>query len=192
MWARTAVLAVGLACASALAGPPKKKKKTPPPPPPPVTAPTPRVKENLSDATLSLLEAAEQVRAFEASDAGGLRPDPSRAIASDFLRGEAGASLDSKQLEALRSVLYDEKSYRFGQDVSRCRFVPELSFQFQSGIDTLESLVSFSCNQLLFVMGKPGGRWIPQGTFDIRPARARVLELARATLPKSTAIKALK
>jgi len=157
-----------------------------------VTAPTPRVKENLSDATLALLEAAEQVRAFEVSDAGGLRPDPSRAIASDFLRGEAGASLDAKQLEILRSVLYDEKSFRFGQDVSRCRFVPQLSFQFQSGIDTLESLVSFSCNQLLFIMGKPGGRWIPQGTFDIRPARARLLELGRATLPKSAAIKMLK
>lgn len=188
---RLTSLALALFCLAALAGPAKKKKKAPPPPPP-VTAPTPKVREHLSDRTLAILEGAEQAQSFEVSDSGGLRPDPSRAIASDFIRGEAGAVLDLKQLAALRAVLYDAKSYRFTQDVSRCRFVPHLSFQFQAGIDTLETLVSFSCNQVLFVMGKPGGRWIPQGTFDVKPARAKVLELAKATLRQSPLVQGLR
>ncbi len=48
--------------------------------------------------------------------------------------------------------------FRFEQDVSKCNFKPHLSFQMQSGIGTLEALVSFSCDQVLFVLGKPGGR----------------------------------
>ena len=54
----------------------------------------------------------------------------------------------------------------------------------QTGVDTMEALVSFSCNQVLFVLGKPGGRWVPQGTFDLKPARKKLLELAKATLPQ--------
>ena len=188
--ARLALL-LGLFCTSALGGPPKKKK-APPPPPPPVTAPTPLVRENLSEKTLSVLEGAEKVLSFSVSDSGGLRPDPEKAIASDFVRGEAGAELDAKQVERLRSVLYDEKSFRFNQDVSKCRFVPHLSFQLKAGIDTLEALVSFSCNQVLFVVGKPGGRWLPQGTFDVKPARSKLMELAKATLKKDQKVQGLK
>jgi hypothetical protein len=191
---RFSSLLVGFACASALGAAPAKKKKAPPPPPPPppVTAPTPKVREALSDTTLTLLASAESAQTFGASDSGGLRPDPSKAIASDFVRGAPGATLDSTQLDALRSVLYDEKSFRFGQDVSRCRFVPNLSVQLRAGIDTLETLISFSCNQVLFVMGKPGGRWIPQGTYDVKPARAKLLEFAKATLPTDPVLRGLK
>lgn len=190
---RPSPLLLALLGASSLAlGAAPKKKKAPPAPPPPVTSPTPRVREHLSDRTLELLEVAEHVQPFEVRDTGGLRPDPARAIASDFERGDGGRELDAKELGRLRAVFYDEKSYRFAQDVARCRFLPQLSFQLQAGIDTLEALVSFSCNQVLFVVGKPGGRWIPHGTFDVKPARKQLLELARATLPTSPSIAALK
>lgn len=165
-------------------GAPSKKKKGPPPPPPPVTAPMPKVTEALGDTVLSSMANATKVQVFRVSDSGGLRPDPAKAIASEFVRGDAGKELDARQLEQLKSVLYDDKSFRFEQDVSKCRFVPHLSFQMQSGIGTLEALVSFSCNQVLFVLGKPGGRWLPQGTFDLRPARAKLIELAKVTLPQ--------
>lgn len=187
---RFSAFLVGLAWATALGAPPKKKAK--PPPPPPVTAPAPKVREALGEKTLTLLESAETAQSFGASECGGMRPEPSKAIASDFVRGEPGAVLNEQQLKALRSVLYDEQSFRFRQDVSRCRFVPNLSVQFRSGIDTLETLISFSCNQVLFVMGKPGNRWILQGTFDVKPARAKLLELAKATLPQSPTIRGLK
>lgn len=173
----------------ALAAP---KKKAPPPPPPPVTEPSAAVREALGHTVLGLITDATRVQVFRVSDAGGLRPDPARAIASDFVRGEAGKELEAKDLLALRSVLYDAKSFRFEQDVSRCRFMPHLSFQMLSGIGTLEALISFSCNQVLFVLGKPGGRWVPQGTFDLKPARARLLELAKATLPQDAATQNLK
>lgn len=160
-----------------------KKKKGPPPPPPLLTAPTAKVTEALGDSVLGSVTGATKVQVFRVSDSGGLRPDPAKAIASDFVRGEAGKELDAKQLETLRSLLYDDKSFRFEQDVSKCGFTPHLSFQMQTGIGTLEALVSFKCNQVLFVQGKPGGRWVPQGTFDLKPARKKLVELAKAALP---------
>src|SRR5690348_15822197 len=81
-----------------------KKKKGPPPPPPPITEPTAKVSENLSDTVLGSIAGATKVQVFKVSDSGGLRPDPAKAIASDFVRGEAGKELDAKQLETLRSV----------------------------------------------------------------------------------------
>lgn len=169
-----------------------KKKKGAPPPPPPLTEPTAKVTEALGDTVVGSVQSATRVQVFRVSDSGGLRPDPAKAIASDFVRGDAGKELDAKMLEALRSLLYDDKSFRFDQDVSKCRFAPHLSFQMQSGIGTLEALVSFSCNQVLFVLGKPGGRWVPQGTFDLKPSRKKLVELAKATLPQDAATQNLK
>ena len=178
---------VGVLClllALPVLGAPKKAPKAPPPPPPPVTEPAAKVREALGDTVVTSLTGATKVQAFRVSDSGGLRPDPAKAIASDFVRGEAGKQLDPKDLEALRSVLYDEKSYRLDQDVSKCRFMPHFSFQLQTGVGTMEALVSFSCNQVLFILGKPGGRWVPQGTFDLKPARKKLIDLAKATLPQ--------
>jgi hypothetical protein len=174
----------------ALAAP--KAKKPPPPPPAPVTAPTEKVSEALGNTVLNAVANATHVQVFRVADSGGLRPDPKKAIASDFVRGVAGNELDAKTLETLRSLLYDDKSYRLNEDVSKCRFVPHLSFQMTSGLDTLEALVSFSCNQVLFVLGKQGGRWLPQGTFDLKPSRKKLLELAKATLPHDAETQNLK
>ena len=181
---RLLVMCVLLAWPTLGAAPKQKQVPPPPAPPPPVTAPMPKVSEALGDTVLSSLGNATRMQVFRVSDSGGLRPDPAKAIADEFVRGAAGKELDAPQLAALRSVLYDEKSFRFEQDVSKCRFVPHLSLQMQSGIGTLEALVSFSCNQVLFVLGKPGGRWLPQGTFDLKPVRAKLVELAKATLPQ--------
>jgi hypothetical protein len=179
--------------ALAFASPRKgKPPKAPAPPPPPVTAPMPKVSENVGDAVLARLQQAEAARSFRVDDSGGLRPDPARAIGSDFVRGVEGEALTGDALVTLKSVLFDEQSYRFTQDVGRCRFVPHASFQVQEGIETLEVLVSFSCNQVLFFSGKPGGRWLPRGTFDVKPARAKLLELVRVAFPKDGATQALR
>ena len=164
---RSLFLLVLLATPGLAAAP--KKKKAPLPPPPPITEPTTKVSEELGDTVLGSMAGATKVQAFRVSDSGGLRPDPAKAIASDFVRGAPGKELDAETLKTLKSLLYDDKSFRFDQDVSKCRFAPHLSFQMQSGIGTLEALVSFSCNQVLFILGKPGGRWVPQGTFDFEP-----------------------
>ncbi|MBL8916776.1 MAG: hypothetical protein JNM17_39100 [Archangium sp.] len=169
-----------------------KKKKGPPPPPPPVTEPMPKVSEALGDTVLNGIANATKVQVFRVADSGGLRPDPAKAILSDFIRGNPGNELDARALEGLRSMLYDDKSYKFESDVAKCRFVPHLSFQMQVGLETLEAVVSFSCNQVLFALGKQGGRWVPQGTFDVKPARKKLLELAKATLPQDKETQALK
>ncbi|MCU0696099.1 MAG: hypothetical protein MUC96_06200, partial [Myxococcaceae bacterium] len=68
----------------------------------------------------------------------------------------------------------------------------DVSLQSQAGVDTVEAVVSFKCSQVLFMLGKPGGRWLPSGTFDVKPVRAKLLELAKATLDKDAPTQALK
>lgn len=189
---RLAAVAV-LVSALALAAPAKKNgKKAPPPPPPAPTEPMPKVAENLGDKVTALLAGASKVQTYRVADSGGLRPDPTKAIGSDFVRENAGKELSADELKAFRGLLYDEKSYRFDSDVSKCTFSPNLSFQAQAGIDTLEALVSFKCNQVFFFIGKPGGRWLPGGAFDIKPARGKLLELAKATMPQDAPTQNLK
>lgn len=150
------------------------------------------MQDNVSDKVLSLLGSNVKVQAFRVTDAGGLRPDPAHDIAGEFVRGAPGLELNPAQVAKLKALLFDEKSYRFAEDISRCRFVPHASFQLQSGIDTLDVVVGFTCTQLVFISGKPGGRWLPQGSFDVKPIRAALLELAKATLPNDTPTQKLK
>lgn len=192
---RLSLLLVVVAC-TALAAPKKNKKPKAPPPPPPVpTAPMPKVKENLSDAVQELLAGSAKVVVWRVTDTGGLRPDPARAIGTDFQREAAGKELTGEELKALKGLLYDDKSYRFAQDVSKCNFVPHLSFQVQGpdgSVGTLEALVSFKCDQLFFFIGKPGGRWLPGGTFDVKPLHKKLVDVAKATLPTDAATQNLK
>ncbi len=171
---------------------PKKGKPPPKPPPPPPTSPTAKVEENVSEKVLAVWTNATKVQAWRVASAGGLRPDPTKAIGTEWTRELAGQELGPKELETLRGLLYDEKSYRFEQDVSKCNFVPEVSFQAQSGVDTIEGVVSFKCSQIVFMLGKPGGRWLPSGSFDVKPARAKLLELAKAMLDKDVPTQNLK
>lgn len=190
---RLALLAMLLLAVTAAAA--SKKKKKPAPPPPPPTAPMPKVKEHLSDAVQELLASATKVQVWRVTDTGGLRPDPARAIGSDFQRDQAGKELTGDEVKALKGLLYDDKSYRFERDVSRCNFVPHLSFHVEgadANVSTLEALVSFNCNQLLFFIGKPGGRWLPGGTFDVRPMRKKLVAMAQAALPQDAATQNLK
>jgi hypothetical protein len=186
------VLPLVLIAAVAAAAPKKKEKAPPPPPPPPVTSPTAKVQENVSEKVLGVLAAATKVQAWRVASSGGLRPDPTKAIGSDWVREAAGKELGASELTTFHGVLYDEKSYRFEQDVSKCNFTPDVSFQAQSGVDTIEAVVSFKCSQVVFMLGKPGGRWLPSGSFDVKPARAKLLELAKAMMDKDGPTQALK
>ncbi len=172
---------------------PQAKAKPPPPAPPPVpTKPMAEVLENVGERVTGVLLQATRVQTWRVGSTGGLQPDKARAIGTDFQRDLAGKELGEVDLAALRGVLFDTKSYRFDQDVSKCDFAPNVSFQAQSGLDTVEVLVSFKCAQVLYFIGKPGGRWLPGGTFDVKPARAKLLELAKATLPQDPPTQALK
>ncbi len=186
-----------LLAALALAAAPVKKKtapvKAPPPLPPPVpTLPMAKVQEQVGERVTSVLLQSTHVQTWRVSSTGGLQPDKARAIGTDFQREAAGKELDATDLASLRGVLFDEKSYRFEQDVSKCNFTPNLSFQMQSGLDTIETLISFKCGQVLYFIGKPGGRWLPGGMFDVKPARAKLLEIAKATMPQDAPTQALK
>lgn len=191
---RVVPLALLLLATFSLAGAPAKKKQKapPPPPPPPPTSPMPKVQENLSEKVLEVWAGATKVQAWRVVSTGGLRPDPTKAIGSDWVRETAGKELKETDLATLRGVLYDEKTYRFQEDVSRCNFMPDVSFQAQAGVDTIEGVISFKCSQVAFMLGKPGGRWLPSGTFDVKPARTKLLELSKAMLDKDAATQALK
>ncbi|MBE2252768.1 MAG: hypothetical protein IAE78_24770 [Myxococcus sp.] len=189
---RVALLTVLMFSALALAAPKKKAKPAPKPPPPPPTSPMPKVEEHLSDKVLEVWAATTRVQAWRVMSTNGVRPDPAKAIGSEWTREAAGKELEAKDLATLRGLLYDEKSYRFEQDVSRCNFTPDVSFQALSGVDTVEGVVSFKCNQVVFMIGKPGGRWLPMGSFDVKPARGKLLELAKAMLDKDAPTQNLK
>lgn len=152
----------------------------------------PKVEENLSEKVLEVWAQATKVQAWRVASSGGVRPDPTKAIGSDWVREASGRELTATDLTTLRGLLYDEKSYRFEQDVSRCNFTPDISFQAQSGVDTVEGVISFKCSQVVFMLGKPGGRWLPSGSFDVKPARAKLLTLAKAMLDKDGPTQALK
>lgn len=186
------VAAVLLSSTLALAAPKKKPKAPPPPPPPPPTSPMPKVQENLSEKVLEVWAGATKVQAWRVASTQGLRPDPAKAIGSDWVREVAGKELGATELATLRGVLYDEKTYRFDEDVSKCNFTPDVSFQAQAGVDTIEGVVSFKCSQVVFMLGKPGGRWLPSGSFDVKPARAKLLELAKAMMEKDAPTQNLK
>lgn len=152
----------------------------------------PKVRDALGEKVLGSIGSAATVQAWRVNSTGGLRPDPARAIGSDFVREVAGKVLSDAELTTLRGLLYDEKSYRFDADVSRCDFKPDVGFHIENGLETLEVLVSFSCSQVLFYAGKPGGRWLPAGTFDVKPARPALLALGRSLLPADAVTQKLK
>jgi hypothetical protein len=181
-----------LCCLTSLVSVAAPKKAPPPPPPPPPTAPMTQVQEHLAEKVRGTLTTATKVTAWRVAGSGGLRPDPARAIGADFNREGAGVDLAADQLAALRGVLYDDKSYRFEADVAQCAFRPNVSFRFEAGLDVVEVVLSFGCNYALFYVGKPGGRWLPSGTFDVRPARAALLALAKATLRDDAVTQKLK
>jgi hypothetical protein len=151
-----------------------------------------KVQENVSDKVLEVLASATKMQAFRVASTAGVRPDPAKAIGSEFVREAAGKELGAADVQVLRGLLYDEKSYRFEQDVAKCSFTPDVSFQALSGVDTVEGVLSFKCSQVLFMLGKPGGRWLPSGTFDVKPARAKLLELAKLMLDKDAPTQNLK
>ena len=152
----------------------------------------PKVEENVSEKVLAVWANATKVQAWRVISSGGLRPDPTKAIGTEWTREVAGQELGPKELATLRGILYDEKSYRFEQDVSKCNFVPDVSFQAQAGVDTVEGVLSFKCSQVVFMLGKPGGRWLPSGSFDVKPGRAKLLELSKAMLENDVPTRNLK
>jgi hypothetical protein len=186
---RAFILLLALTALLASAGP--KGKAAKPPPAAPLTAPTAATLEALGDRTLSMV-ASGAVVATDVKAMTGVRPEPAKAIGSEFERVLPPATLTEPQAQTLRAILYDDRSYRLGADVSRCAFSPHASFGFQNGLETLELVVSFSCNQLLVMAGKPGGRWLSGGTFDVKPSRAALLKLLRAVLPANSAVQGLK
>ena len=62
--------------------------------------------------------------------------------------------LASEEITRLKRQLLDDHNYAFDRRKS-CRFIPELSFKFQDGKDSVVHVfVSPSCNQILFAMGR--------------------------------------
>ena len=70
---------------------------------------------------------------------------------------------------------------------------PDVAFQMtNSGLDTLQMLVSFKCSQVLFFNVKNGGRTVPGLALDFKPARKPLLVLVKAVLRDDAAVQAIK
>ncbi len=188
---RALVLAL---CVSSIALAGKKKPppaKPPPPPPPELKEPAEKVSEAFGDKVTALLKGLESATAWRVSDPGQ-RPDPTRAIGSDFQREVKGKDFSADELKQLRQLLYSEKSFRLSQSAANCNFSPDVAFDAQAGIDSLQILVSFKCSTLMFFTAKPGGRSVPGAAVDFKPARKQLLSLAKELLPQDGPTQALK
>ena len=186
-----------LLCVSSVAyagkkkSPPAKTAPAPPPPPPDLTEPQDKVTEAFGDKVVALLKGMETATAWRVSDPGQ-RPDPTKVIGSDFQREAKGKDLSADHLKRLRQVLYDEKSFRLTTVQNNCNFSPDIAFDGQSGIDSLQILVSFKCNTLMFFTGKPGGRSVPGASVDFKPSHKQLLTLAKELLPQDAPTQGLK
>ena len=190
---RAIVLAL---CVSSLALAAKKKTPppaAPPPPPPPaeLKEPNDKVTEAFGDKVVALLKAMETATAWRVSDPGQ-RPDPTKAIGSDFQREAKGKDLSADDMKKLRQLLYDAKSFRLDNAQGNCNFSPDVAFDGQSGVESLQILVSFKCSTLMFFTAKTGGRSVPGAAVDFKPSRKQLLALAKGLLPQDAQTQALK
>lgn len=183
-----------LGCLVALAAVGAPKKATPPPAAPPaLKAPSEKLAEALGGKVAEQLTKAAKIEIARTSYVQGIRPKPEVAIGSDFQRDGAWDPLDSQDVEKLRALLYDEKTFRLSADVTGCNFTPDVAFQMiNTGLDTLQMLVSFKCNQVLFFTVKNGGRTVPGLALDFKPARKPLLALVKAVLREDAAVQGIK
>ncbi len=168
-----------------------KKKKAPPPPPPPLTAPSPRLADAMGGKVAELIVAATKLEVARTSYTQGIRPDPARAIGSDFQREGAWKELKPAEADQLRQLVYADKSFNLKAKFG-CSFEPDVVFQLTAGgLDTQHMLLSFKCNQVMFFTVKPGGRAVPGFALDVKPSRKKWLELVKALLPQDSALQAI-
>jgi hypothetical protein len=174
----------------------KKAPKAPPPPPPPppvLKAPSEKLAEAMGGKVAEQLTHASKVEIARTSYVQGIRPKPELAIGSDFQREGAWQPLEGQEIEKLRAFLYDEKSFNLAADVTKCNFTPDIVFQFTNeSIDTLQVLVSFKCNQVLFFAVRSGGRTIPGLALDFKPGRKALLPVVKELLRQDAVIQGLK
>ena len=82
--------------------------------------------------------------------------EPSSESGPDYVAGYRwtvrGAALDPGPAQELIEILFDERSYLFGQ-AKKCPFVPEYALRFHRGTRSAELLLSFSCQRWAFVQG---------------------------------------
>ena len=87
------------------------------------------------------------------------------------------AKLSVAQTKALRSILFNPRSYIFDKVGKKCEFRPNLGFRFISGQDSLECLVALNCSVINYAyLGS-------QKTEDCDPAHNPFLKLCRSVFP---------
>jgi hypothetical protein len=107
------------------------------------------VKNFLGRDILNIVENAHRVQSY--------RVDFHRSAKKDGTLGgypviATGSELAPKQVEILRSVFLDERTYRFDV-IKKCLFLPEYAFRMMWGDDECLLLVSYSCKEVTFIHG---------------------------------------
>lgn len=150
--------------------------QTPPKPRGPVT-PTEPVKKFLGTA-LGVISAPDSVQA--------LRLEPRLGVALENVDGfkilKKGPMLSAAQIDLLKSLIQDEKSYDFAH-VKRHPMDPTISFLFKKGTDVVHVSVSFDGNLWQFSgFGK-------KEVEDNDAVRGELLKLAEELFPGDAGVK---
>jgi hypothetical protein len=108
-----------------------------------------RVKNFLGSDILHIVENAHRVQSY--------RIDYRRSSKKEGTLGgypviATGSELVPKQVEILRSVFLDERTYRFDV-IKKCLFLPEYAFRLMWGDEECLLLVSYTCKEVTFMHG---------------------------------------
>lgn len=145
--------------------------QTAPKPKGPVT-PTERVTKFLGASMLGVISAPDSVEA--------LRLEPRLGVALENVDGfkilKKGPALTPAQIDLLKNLILDEKSYDFAE-AKRHPMDPTISFKFKKGADVVYVSVSFDGN--LWQFSGFGQKQIE----DNDPVRKDLLSLAEALFP---------
>jgi hypothetical protein len=145
--------------------------QTAPKPRGPVT-PTDRVNKFLGNSMMSVISAPDSVQA--------LRLEPRLGVALENVDGfkilKQGPALTAAQVELLKNIIHDEKSYDFDH-VKRHPMDPTVSFRFKKGNDVVHVSVSFAGN--LWQFSGFGQKQVE----DNDAVRAELLKLAQELFP---------
>lgn len=121
---------------------------------------------------------AERVEALPVDMVGG-------GISATHQVVERPVSLDPKAMRDVGETVGNLKSYLGGS--SACLFQPALALRFHKGRDSVQALVCFDCDELVFE--DAGGRPLGDSLMFNRRARARLLAVARKAFPANLAFR---
>jgi len=134
---------------------------------------SPQVKDFFGEKALAIIGNSDRVESFRVNST---QDESSPKAIAGFPIIRQGTDLSGEQLTQIQSLIFDEKSYRFGVE-KMCKFRPEMALRFVKNGESVDVLFSFVCDLWLFAY--KGQEKIE----DSDPIRKELVGFAHALFP---------